>query len=94
MQKVHQTVKNKQGLVLGIALQGDTPATIKQFRTRNKVNYPIAIDAGNKFGRFIEGIPLTVVVDRKGIIKEVHDGFDVKTNAQLKTRYLKLLGGK
>jgi peroxiredoxin len=94
LQKVHQTVKNKQGFVLGIALQGDTPTAIKQFRARNKVNYPIAIDAGNKFGRFIEGIPLTVVVDRKGIIKEVHEDFDAKTNAQLKARYLKLLGGR
>lgn len=81
-------------MVLGIALQGDTAGAIKQFRTRNKVSYPIAIDGGNKFGRFIEGIPLTVVVDRKGIIQEVHDGFDVKTNARLKARYLKLLSGK
>ena len=94
MQKVQQAVKSKKGMVLGIALQGDTPASIKQFRLRNKVNYPVAIDAGNKFGPFIEAIPLTVLVDRKGIVQEASSSFDAKASARLKARYLKLLSGR
>ena len=94
MQKVQQAVKSKKGMVLGIALQGDTLTAIKQFRIRNKVNYPIAIDARNKFGPFIEGIPFTILVDRRGVVQQTHDGFDNKANAQLKMRYLKLLSGK
>ncbi len=94
MQKVQQAVKSKGGMVLGIALQGDKISTLKDFQARNKTHYPIAIDTQNKFGRFIEGIPLTIVVDHKGIVQEVHDGFDVKAMAQLKTNYLKLLNAK
>ena len=69
-------------------------AALKDFQARHKTNYPIAIDTQNKFGKFIEGIPLTIVVDNKGTIREVHNGFDEKTTAQLKARYLKLLSGK
>jgi peroxiredoxin len=94
LQKVQQSVKGKGGMVLGIALQGDTVETIKQFRVRNKVNYPVAIDTHNKFGPFIEAIPITVLVDRKGIIQEASSSFDAKANAWLKARYLKLLSGK
>jgi len=88
---VYQSVKSKGGMVLGIALQGDSVSSVQDFQERNKTSYPIAMDTQNKFGKFIEGIPLTIVVDRKGTIREVHDGFDAKTTVQLKGPYLKLL---
>lgn len=91
---VHQAVKSKGGLVLGIALQGDTTTALRDFQKRNKTTYPIVLDTKNKFGKFIEGIPLTIVVDRKGVVREVHDGFEEKVTAKLKSRYLNLLSSK
>lgn len=80
--------------MLGIALQGDTISDLKKFQARHKASYPIAVDVQNKFGGWIEGIPLTIVVDNKGMVREVHDGFDAKTTGQLKIRYLKLLNAR
>lgn len=94
MQKVQQAVKSKGGMVLGVALQGDTVSALKEFQKRNKTSYPIAIDTKNKFGAYLEGIPLTIVVDRNGIIREVRGGFEADEMAPLKNRYLKLLSGK
>ena len=91
---MQQTVKSKGGLVFGIALQGDSVTALNDFQARNKTNYPILLDAPNKFGKFIEGIPLTLVIDKKGIVREVHNGFDGKATAQLKNRYLEFLSGK
>lgn len=94
MQKVYKTVSPKRGLVLGLALQGGELAALKQFRTRNKVSYPIAIDSQGKLGKYVEVIPYTVVVDRKGIVRLTHEGFDAATTARLKAQYLKLLAAK
>ena len=90
MQKVHQEAAKKGGMVLGVAMQGDSVAALKQFRQRNKVNYPLAIDAQGKLGRHVEEIPLTVIVDRNGIIRYMN-GFDEKAMSAHKTAFLKML---
>jgi peroxiredoxin len=93
LQKVHQEAAKKGGLVLGVALKGDTVASLRQFRQRNKVNYPLAIDAHGRLGRHIEGIPFTIIVDRNGVIRHAH-GYDPKAMPAQKAAFLKMLSSR
>ena len=92
MQKVYQQFRNRGGVVIGIALDGDTVAALKQFQSRNKTNYPIAIDRGGKvFGQFDEGIPFSVLLDRNGTIRIMHAGYEPVSFAAHKKRFAALL---
>lgn len=91
MQKVYQQAKNS-GALLGIAVNGDTLPDLKEFRNRNKVNYPIAIDASDRlFDRFEVGFPTTVLVDRNGIIRLVEEGFVPKEFPKTQSRFAALI---
>lgn len=75
LQKVYQQYKGR-GAVLGLAVEGDTVPSLKEFQTRHKATYPVAIDAGNRvFGHFELSFPSTVLVDRGGTIRFIEEGF-------------------
>ena len=95
LQKLHQEVRNRGGVVIGLALDGDSVASLKQFQRRNKTSYPIAIDQGGKnFDRFDLGIPSTVLRDRNGVIRLVHEGYEPASFAATKRRFIALLPPK
>lgn len=56
----------------------DTPAAINAFATRNRLTFPLLADvrheAAVRYG--VQSIPLLVVVDTKGSIRAVSNGYD------------------
>ena len=91
LQKLYQRYKG-QGAVLGLAVEGDTVPSLKEFRARNKATYPIAIDAGHHvFGHFELGFPSTVLVDRSGTIRFIEEGFMPAQFAATQKKFLGLM---
>ena len=92
---MYKQVAPRGGRVLGVAMSEDSPASLKQFRQRNKVAYPIAIDKGNRmFGRFpLQGIPATVLIDRNGVIQHIDDKYSAAGVARSRQKFLALLRG-
>ena len=92
LQKVYQQFRNRGGVVLGLSIDPDSVAALKKFQSRNKTNYPIAIDKGSKvFNNFNMGIPSGVLIDRNGVIRVVHEGYDPASFATVRRRFAALL---
>ena len=89
---------SEQGLqVVGVAearlTTGEIPGFLKKYRT----SYPIALDTDQQVGRTyrVAGHPTTVLVDREGTVRWVHNGW-VRTNARTLAEAVQtiLKGGK
>lgn len=73
-------------------MDGDAVPDLKKFETRHKTAYPIAIDQGGKvYNYFGNGIPTSILIDRRGIIRAIHLGFEPKSFANERTHFLNLL---
>jgi len=92
LQKLYQQFQKKGGVIIGIAPREDEVARLKQFKTRNKVSYPILIDQG---GRIFESLPLgfpaAVLVDNKGVIRSAAGIESPAVFTAMKARFTKLL---
>jgi len=88
----------KSGLqVIGITYPPETLSQVRQFAKRVKVNYPLAL--GKKSAKLkysnSEVLPITVVVDRKGQVRELIEGillpeeFDEKIRPLLSEPFVK-----
>ena len=83
------------GTIIGIGLKEDLVASLKQFRSRHRLSYPIALDRSNLFGKFaLDGIPASVLVDRQGIIRSIETGYSPQKFAQTAARFTGLIKGK
>ena len=62
--------------VIGVTYPPEELAEVRKFTKRIKVNYPIAVGKEETKAQFDKGetLPVTVVIDRKGIIREVIQG--------------------
>jgi thiol-disulfide isomerase/thioredoxin len=62
--------------VIGVTYPPEELAEVRKFMKRIKVNYPIAVGKKETKAQFYKGetLPITVVIDRKGIIREVIQG--------------------
>ncbi|MDQ3710751.1 MAG: TlpA family protein disulfide reductase [Acidobacteriota bacterium] len=84
-----------QGLqIVGITYPPTNRLKVRRFVRRNKINYPILFGSKNTKAIFDSGetMPLTVVIDRNGNIKEIIEGivfaeeFDEKVKPLLDSR--------
>lgn len=92
LQKVYQQYKTHGANVIGVAVDGDEVASLKQFRTQHKVNYPITLDTGNRvFGHFNLSFPAIILIDRKGVIRLIEEGFEPKKFAATQGHFAVLL---
>ena len=75
MQRVHETVKDKDVVVLAISIDGSGLSAVKSYMTKHGYTMPTLLDSGmeiaRKFG--VRGVPTTYVVNRQGMI--VASGF-------------------
>lgn len=83
-----------QGLqIIGITYPPTSPAKVRSFARRNKINYPILFGSKKTKVMFDAGetMPLTVVIDREGNVVELIEGvifpeeFDEKIKPLLKS---------
>jgi thiol-disulfide isomerase/thioredoxin len=75
--KVYEQYKDKNVIVVGIALDEGGAAVIEKFADSFKIPYPILIgdaDVVAKYGNF-QGIPVSFLINQKGEIIERHSGF-------------------
>ena len=80
--------------VIGITYPPERRARVRQFARRLKVNYPIALGTQKTKTLFDGGqdLPLTVVIDRQGFIREVIRGILLPDEFEQKIKPLLRLG--
>jgi thiol-disulfide isomerase/thioredoxin len=80
--KLQNKYSSKVGIV-GIEVQGYTPAQLKAFKTQKNINYNLI--SGNKYDGFVSyiaqragwsgAIPLLIGIDKKGEVQVVQSGY-------------------
>jgi thiol-disulfide isomerase/thioredoxin len=84
-----------QGLAV-VGITTDDAETAATFAERTKMRYPIVVDKDGDTSRAynISGLPTMVLIDKKGVVREVSVGFDPGGEAQLEAAVKKLLAEK
>ncbi|MDQ3812863.1 MAG: redoxin domain-containing protein [Armatimonadota bacterium] len=84
--------RKRGGVVLGLAPKEDEVASLKQFKSRHKVSYPIVIDrSGRLYSSIDVGFPGAMLVDRQGVIRWMGDVSTIQEFAGVQARFAKLL---
>jgi peroxiredoxin len=82
LEKVWKSVKNKPVQILGINVdgEGDVAGNVRE----NGLTFPIMIDKSGVTQRWgIPGYPTLVVIDKKGIVREILVGYDPEIGTKL-----------
>jgi peroxiredoxin len=70
VQRVHETFKDKDVVVLAISVDGGGEKAVKSFMTKRGYNFTtpvdVSMDIARKFG--VRGVPTTYVINRQGAI--------------------------
>ena len=70
MQRVHETLKDKEATVLAIAIDGSGEKVVKPYIAEHGYTFPTLVDqrmeVARQFGA--RGVPFTIVVNREGKI--------------------------
>ena len=80
-------------LVYGVAVDEDA-AAVRAFLAGVAVSYPMLFDPAGERTALPLGIgalPTTLLVDRKGFVREVHKGYDANVGRRLEDEVLRLL---
>jgi peroxiredoxin len=93
--KVTSELAGRGVVFCGVNEQEDAD-TIKEFRTDEKLQFPVGMDTEGSVGSLygVRGIPTTVVVDREGVVLAVHSGFSPGMESLLKSEIETALGQK
>jgi thiol-disulfide isomerase/thioredoxin len=81
-----------QGLAV-VGITTDEAEQVAVFAERNRMRYPLVIDKNGETSRAynITGLPTMVLVDKKGVVRDVFIGFDPAGDARLEAAIKKLL---
>jgi thiol-disulfide isomerase/thioredoxin len=85
-----------KGVVFYAVNLRETPDEIKKFQEKKKLKFTAALDSEGTIGDAykVEGIPMLVLVDKKGIVQSVHLGYNPSIKATLTKEIDALLAGK
>jgi cytochrome c biogenesis protein CcmG/thiol:disulfide interchange protein DsbE len=77
LQRLHRMYAGEGLRVVGIAELAEEPRQVKQFLREYEASYPVLLDpdqhVARKFG--ITAHPVTLLIDRAGVVRFVHTGF-------------------
>jgi peroxiredoxin len=96
LEQLHKKFAGKGAVVLSVVTDGVDPATTKTIMKEvgASPSYPVLADpdftASDTYTNFV--VPHTLVIDRKGIIRYVHTGFDPGTEKQYEAALVTALG--
>jgi peroxiredoxin len=96
LEQLHKSYGGKGVTVLSVVTDGVDAATTKTIMKEVGVapSYPVLVDpdftASDTYTTFV--VPHTLVIDRKGIIRYVHTGFEPGTEKQYEAALVKALG--
>lgn len=76
LDKIYNTYGRAGLVVLGVSVDEDL-ARAHEFADAAKVSYPIMFDTGSEVGHdyLLQKMPMTVLIDRSGVIRYAHVGF-------------------
>ena len=88
----HQKYAAKGFMVLGVNVD-ESSGPMQAFLKKNKVSFPVVRDAAQKLVAAANGptMPTSFLIDRKGVIRHVHAGFEAKDISALEARINALL---
>lgn len=92
LQDMHKRYNGKGLMVVGVALDGRKDR-VKSFVSDAGVTYTIPLDpGGDKIGRSykVTTIPATYIIDKKGMIRNVHSGFPLRDKDAQKAAALEI----
>ena len=83
LDRIHQRFSDAGFAVLGVNVEG-TVAPAKETAERTHVTFPVLIDENQKVSGMydLESMPSTLVVDRDGVVRYVHQGYKPGDEAQ------------
>jgi peroxiredoxin len=96
LEQLHKSYGGKGVTVLSVVTDGVDAAATKSIMKEVGVspNYPVLVDpdftASDTYTTFV--VPHTLIIDRKGIIRYVHTGFEPGTEKQCEAALVKALG--
>ncbi len=75
--RIHDTYSRAGLVVLGISIEAD-PRRAGEFAAALHIPYPVLIDTDPELGKeyAIDKMPMTILLDRAGIVRYAHVGFD------------------
>ena len=76
LNRIHRTYERAGLVVLGVSVDEDLKRA-RDFADSIKPTYPVMFDTGSEIGRDyqLEKMPMTILVDRSGVIRYAHVGF-------------------
>ncbi|MCA1635090.1 MAG: TlpA family protein disulfide reductase [Acidobacteria bacterium] len=88
--KLQREYRSRGLQVLGVTYPPQTTAEVRRFIKRHKVNYPVALGAKETKALFDESetLPVTVVIDREGNVRELIEGILLPEEFEQKIRPL------
>lgn len=79
LQKIQEDFRNNDVYVLGVNVDGLDPASLRQMMGEEKIGpkYALVADPDFKIAEAYKmtAVPLTIVVDRSGFVRYVHEGY-------------------
>ncbi len=79
-------------VILGLSVDEDPPAIVKEFAVKKGMNYPIVMaDQATQSKYGVAGYPTAYVIDKTGVIRNVFSGFTPQTTQQMESAIRALL---
>jgi peroxiredoxin len=93
LEHIHNTYSRAGVMVLGVSVDEDLPRA-REFARSLAVTYPLMFDVSYKIGKDygLQKLPVTVLIDRAGIVRFVHDGLSRDTEQTYVDEIRQLLG--
>jgi thiol-disulfide isomerase/thioredoxin len=88
----HQQMSSKGLVVLGVNVD-ESEADMHEFLKKNTISFPIVRDAAHKLVATanVKTMPTSFIIDRKGVIRHVHNGFHKKDESTIPAQLTALL---
>jgi peroxiredoxin len=93
LEHIHATYARAGVAVLGVSVDEDLPRA-REFARSLAVTYPLMFDVSYKIGKDygLQKLPVTVLIDRAGIVRYVHEGLSRSTEQSYVDEIRELLG--
>jgi thiol-disulfide isomerase/thioredoxin len=93
--KLQRQYRNKGLQIVGITYPPETLSEVRGFARKLRMNYPIALGTKETKARFTsnETLPMTVVIDRDGVVRTVIEGIMYRDEFDQKVKPLLNLPG-
>ena len=95
LQAMHRRLAGRGLVVLGVTEMNPTPEEARRFLTEIGASYPVVLDPGERLGALyrIEAHPTTFVIDARGTITFVNDGYLKGDEKRIEAAVLQALDG-